>query len=270
MSYTNSELVRHHLATSFPVQSQITDQAVLMVGDQYQPFFGGAVDKDSVVIKSIQSNELTRLLVTLAGPATPLPVTTVARGSLVVASDSSLGRVYVENCDYVFDYATGELIIKEGGALTAGQQVTVWYLACFQYATGSDYQVDADRGRIRRLVSGDIVSGETVYIDYTPVFAQHTEEMVANAVAEANNLVEREVDPDRQFGADPLLQTAATCRALDIVCRSAAARELSSYANADKTATGWMKLADYYAERTDRLLASFRPPAATPSPPTRS
>jgi hypothetical protein len=75
------------------------------------------------------------------------------------------------------------------------------------------------------------------------------------------------VDPDRQFGADPALQAAATYRALEIICRAAAARELSSLRGEDRTAIAWMKLADAHAERSEHLLRLFRPPYAGPSAP---
>ena len=270
MSYTNSELVRNHLVTSLAVSPRIYDQMLILTGDEYRTFFGGAVENDSLLVQSLQSNDLTRLTITLAEPVTVLPASAIVRGSVVLASDSSLGIIYIENRDFVIDYAAGEITIKEGSQLTAGQQATIWYLPCYFYSVGSDYQIDADRGRIRRLTSSEIVSGETVFIDYTPVCVQITDEIVANAVSEANGLIEREVDPDRQFGADFVLQAAATSRALDIVCRTAAARELSSFVGSDRTATGWMKLADHYARRSEQLLSSFRPPAAAPKPPTRS
>lgn len=270
MSYTNTELVRHHLVASFPVQGQVYDQAIVLEGDDYITFFGGAVDEVSLVVKSIQNNEPTRLNLTLSSEVTALPTSPIVRGSIVVASDSSLGTIYTENGDYVIDYFGGAIRIKGGGNLSVGQTVTVWYLAYFLYLQGSDYRIDSSRGAIRRVSSGDIVSGETVYLDYAPVNADYTDAILTHAVVEANGLIESAVDPQRQFGADPVLQTAATYRALEIVCRASAARELSRLTGDDKTALAWMKLADHYSQRSDQLLGSFRPPCSSPTSPTHS
>ncbi|MFQ6008093.1 MAG: hypothetical protein ACE5K8_03990 [Candidatus Zixiibacteriota bacterium] len=270
MSYTNIELVKHHLVSDFPAQERIQDQTVVLEGGDYVTFFNGAVEESSVTIKSIQSNELTRATVTLGSGRTSLASSPLVRSSVVVASDSSLGTIYTENVDYIIDYAEADLIIKSGGSLSAGQTVTVWFLTYFVYAVGSDYQVDADSGRLKRLGSGAIASGETVHLDYSPVYKSFNEEMLNNAVLEANGLIEKEVDPDGQFGADPVLQASATYRALEIICRAAAARELSSLRGEDRTAVAWMKLAEAYAERSDRLLRLFRPPYTGPTAPVHS
>ena len=87
---------------------------------------------------------------------------------------------------------------------------------------------------------------------------------------EANSLVEREVDPHREFGADPVLVCAATYRALEIVCRSASAADLAGCNGQERTAAGWMKLAADYGAVADRLLKQFRPPVIAPASPTRT
>jgi hypothetical protein len=78
------------------------------------------------------------------------------------------------------------------------------------------------------------------------------------------------VDPDSQFGADPVLQASATYRALEIICHAAAARELSSLRGEDRTAVAWMKLAETYATRSEQLLRLFRPPYTGPTAPVHS
>lgn len=270
MSYTNVELVRHYLTAAFPTQERIYDQPVILEDSDYVTFFNGAVEQSSLMAKSLQSNEPTRVTVTLSSGTTSLASSPLVRGSVVVASNSSLGSVYIENVDYIIDYALADLIIKGGGALSTGQTVTVWYQNYFAYTAGSDYQVDADRGRAKRLSGGDIASGETVYLDYSAVYKSFNEEILNNAVLEANGLIEKEVDPDGQFGADPVLQACATYRALEIICRASAARELSSLRGEDRTAVAWMKLAETYAARSDQLLRSFRPPFDGPTAPVHS
>jgi len=270
MSYTNVELVRHHLDLSFPIQSKVYDQAVVLTGYDYVTFFGGTVDENLVVVKAARNAELTRSTVTFTGTIAVITASPVVPGSVLIASNSSLGMVYVEGKDYVVDYAGGRVILKSGGAITVGQTVSVWYQQYHVYSAGSDYVLDSSNGAVRRSASGDIGDGETVYLDYMPTFSSYKEELLANAVVEANALVERAVDPDRQFGADPALEGAATYRALEIICRASAARELSKLKGSDKAALAWMKLGDCFGLRSEELLAGFRPPYNGPAIPARS
>jgi hypothetical protein len=200
MSYTNAELIRHHLVGAFPLAESIANQPLVFESDDYLSFFSGAVDQSTLKVKSVQSNDLVRTTVSLSSNPTSLTASPLAPGSVVVASDSSMGTVYVENSDYAVDYFSGTIVLKSGGSLGGGQTVTVWYLAFTLYSEGSDYQVKADGGEIRRLTGGDIAAGETVYLDYSPVHDSYNEDVLDNAVAEANSLVEREVDPDGEFG----------------------------------------------------------------------
>ncbi len=267
MAYTNVELLRHTLTTPVPIQEKVTDQAVIL-GSDYVTFFNGPVEHASVTVKSIQSTSPVRTTLTLTHQRTSIVAAPLVRGSVVVASDSSLGSLYTENVDYIVDYTEGDVLIKEGGSLALGQTVTVWYVAYITYQEGSDYLLDATNGRLKRTAGGDIAVGETVWLDYQPVYASIDEELLTKAVTEANGLIEREVDPDGQFGADPTLQASATYRALEIVCHAAAARELSSLRGEDRTALAWIRLAEKYAARSERLLRSFRAPYANPNAPT--
>jgi len=269
MSYTSAEQVRHHLVIPFPIEDQVMDQPVTMSGSDYIRFYGGAVDAESLRVKSIRSRKPTRAAVTFSNGSTVITANTIVPGSVVVASDSSLGTVYVENVDYIVDYGNGSLAVKAGGALLSNHQVTVWFLPYALYEAASDYSLDAVHGRIKRLAGGDIAAGETAWIDYRPVYVSVADEIVDNAVTMANGMIEQEVDPEGQYEADSTLSAAATYRALEIVCRAAASRELASQRGADKVAAGWMKLSDDYATRSDLLLRNFRPPYSGPRAPVQ-
>jgi hypothetical protein len=270
MSYTNIELVRHHLEVPFPIESMVRDQAVMLQGDSYVIFFGGTVDDSSFVVKAVRSNDLTKVTAIVGESQILLVGSPIIPGSVLVASDGSLGQLWVEGLDYVVEYGSGAISIKAGSSISNNQEVTVWYQEYHVYSPGADYLMDSSRGSIKRVASGDIGDGETVYLDYSPLFSSYKDELLSNAVAEANALVERAVDPNRQFGADVVLQSAATYRTLEIVCRASAARELSSLGRNDKAALAWMKLADSHAMRSEFLLNSFRPPHSGPTAPVRS
>jgi hypothetical protein len=187
-----------------------------------------------------------------------------------VASDLSQTTIYTENIDYIVDYSNGTLTIKEGGALTVGNAIVIWYLPYTLYTAGSDYSLDENRGTIRRLASGDIAENETVYLDYYPMNGSVTDLVLEQAALEANGLIEAAVDPEGQFGADPVLQSAATYRALEIVGYMAASRELTTRSNSYLSAQTWLKLAEQFAARANKLLDDFRPAASSPSNPTHS
>jgi hypothetical protein len=269
MSYTNIEQVRNHLISNAPMQDRIIDQEVIL-RDTAQRFHGSPIADGSLLVKSPRAPEHTRLAVSLGAEGSVFSGSPVLRGSVVAASDSSMGRVYQENTDYVVDYSAGRVTSKPGGALASGSTVIVWYLPYTVLIAGQDYHIDLEKSEIRRLSSGSIAAGEAVLLDFTPLYADITEPILIGAVAAANGLVEREVDPSGQYGADVTLGLAATYRALEIIGRTAAARELGSLRGKDQVAVAWMKLAEGYAERADRLLASFRPPCAAPANPVRS
>jgi hypothetical protein len=269
MSYTSAEQVRHHLVIPFPIEDQVRDQLVAMSGSDYVRFYGGAVDPESFRVKSIRSRKPTRSTVTFSNGSAVIAADSIVPDSAVVASDSSLGTVYVENVDYIVDYGNGTLAVKAGGVLSSNDHVTVWFLPYALYEASSDYSLDATHGRIKRLTGGDIAGGETTWLDYRPVYVSVTDEIVDNAVAMANGMIEREVDPEGEYEADSTLSAAATYRALEIVCRAAASRELASQRGADKVAAGWMKLSDDYATRSDLLLRNFRAPYSGPRAPVQ-
>jgi hypothetical protein len=222
-----------------------------------------------VVVKAIRSQSPQRVTVTLAADEVSIAAVPLMPGSIVVASDSSLGTVYSENVDYVIDCAAAKLIRRPGGALIPGQSVTVWCVAYTLLESGQDYALDAAKAEFRRIGS-TIAPGETVYVDYAPLYLDLSDELVHQAVTTANGMVENEVDPAREFEADPMLTAAATDRALEILCRAAASRELSSRNGADKSALAWLKLAEGHAARANDLLRAFHPPLGGPRGPVSS
>jgi hypothetical protein len=269
VSYTNTDLVQSYLVESTPQPGRLRDQRLTLPGDDYICFFSGSVDESDVVVKSIQSNALTRISCLLTDGFCLLSSLPLVAGSVVVASDSSLGTVYTENVDFIIDYPDGKLLVKTTGNLQCGQTVCVWYKAYTLYQAGMDFQLRADRGEIRRLASGSIASGEEIYLDCTPISNVYNETIISNAVAMANGMVEKEVDPGRSFGADPTLQAAATFRALEIICRTSAVRVLSCAGGQNGHSADWIKLAESFGKRAEQLLKDFHPPFNSPTAPAR-
>ncbi|HOP06024.1 MAG TPA: hypothetical protein PLF13_01900 [candidate division Zixibacteria bacterium] len=269
MSYATVDMVRRHLISRTPAVDRIRNQLLTFDSNDPIMFYAGDVEADSFRVKSLRSGALQRATLVLSA-LTPLSGLPLVEGSVVVASNSSLGHVFIENVDYVIDYDNGALAIKSSGALDEGTEVSVWYLSYYLYRSGSDYSLDAEDGYLRRLTGGDIALNEQVRLDYRPNRTVYSETVLASAVAEANGMVSAEVDPDRQFGAEPALQAAAVYRALEIVSLSAATRQLSAQPDSDRAALAWIKLAEQFAQRSRRYLDDFRPGLSGPVSPTHS
>ncbi|PWB69064.1 hypothetical protein C3F09_10690 [candidate division GN15 bacterium] len=270
MSYTTVDRLRSYLAANYAVAERVEDLPVTPRDSQPVRFWGCAIEAGSLKAKSLQSLQPISQSITVAIDGNILTASPIARGSVVAASDSSLGTVYVENLDYIVDYVRSTMHCKDSGAISVGQTLVVWHVPMHVYSEGEDYSVDYETAGLRRSVGGTMASGETVYLDFVPVFAAYDESFLAVAVNEANSRVEREVDPDREFSADETLSAAATYLALEIVCHSAAARELSSGRATDRVALAWLKLAEGYRARSSELLSAFRPPVPGTSHPTHS
>jgi len=270
MSYTTSEKVRQYLAVDFPQTDRVVDQDVKLTNTDAVTFYGSPIDALTFKVKSPRSAILKRTSLTLTSAANSISSLPVIRGSITVASDSSLGIIYDENVDYVIDEPLAELKIKSGGLLSAGQSITIWYREYFVYLANVDYQLDSSRGTVKRMLSGQIAEGEIVVIDYTPESATVTDELIDSAVITSNGLIEKEIDPDRQFEADPALVAAATFRALEIVSLAAASKQLSTNQNNDRAALAWLKMAEQFDARAIKMLSSFRPPLTGPAVPVHS
>ncbi|MCM2271815.1 MAG: hypothetical protein NDJ18_04580 [candidate division Zixibacteria bacterium] len=270
MAYVTLEQLRPYLISNAPSGRRISDLPLQLHGVETARFHGTAIAPDSLRVKSRRPGQVTRGQFTLADSPTQISVAPIVFGSLVVANNASLSKIYAENIDYTFDSLNTSLSIRQGGELTAGTVVTVWFEPYHLYIPNDDFTVDCDRAEIRRLASSAIGDGETVFLDFTPLYAPFSDDLLGAAITEANGLIEREIDPTGQFGADPTLSAAALCRALEIICRAAATRELSSGRDLDKITLAWIKLADDHSARADKLLRSFRPPVTSPSLPAIS
>jgi hypothetical protein len=150
VSYTSIDQIRQHLVSEFPLQERVYSQPLVLEGAEDVSFYGSAVDADSLLVKSLRPGQAARLQVQLSSGATSISSSPLVRGTVVVASDSSLGTIYTENIDYVIDYTAGNLSLKST-ALQVEQTVVVWLLPYHVYVQDVDYKADFSRGVIRRL-----------------------------------------------------------------------------------------------------------------------
>ena len=58
MSYTNVDIVKRYLVASLPVRDRYFDEPLVMPSDGWASFYGGSIDTGSLIVKSVQSNDL--------------------------------------------------------------------------------------------------------------------------------------------------------------------------------------------------------------------
>ncbi|KAA3634864.1 MAG: hypothetical protein DWP97_06110 [Calditrichaeota bacterium] len=270
MSYTNAALVRKHIEFVQPVLQIITNQQMSFTDNEYQSFFSGQIIAGSVTVKSLKEykQQIANHIVTDGeNVISPLPL---VNGSVLCSTNSSLTKIYKENIDYIIDYTKGTVTFPSSGDISNDDMVTFFFLPYFPYQENSDFKINYETGKIALPVSSKIKFGEVVYIDYQPAAVFHSDTIIDNAVVEANAIIEQTVDPNKQFGANLVLQTAATYRALEILCRSSAAKELASQTGRESSAKAWISLGEVYLARSAELIRSFTEPVSQISNPTHS
>lgn len=270
MSYTNVDLVRRHISFDESGTGLRRDQPVTFADQEWVNLPGRNLMKDSVLVKAVCNYSPVFEEVVVVNGTITLNNSHLLPDSVTAASDSSLGLIFRENIDYSVDTGNGVITSIEGGALPANGRIAVWYYHYSVYIEGHDYSIDYSAGKIRRLVGGDIQPGQTVLVDYELSVSRIDDELINQAVSEANALIEKQVDPHRQFGADGALQAAATYLAVSLVCRMAAAGELISVANGHQSAAAWLKIAESYRGDYEDYLKSFRSQIGRLSRPTHA
>ncbi len=270
MSYTTVEQLRPHLTDDRPVYDRIVDQQVILSDTNWHRFFNGSLQPDSFRAKSLTVNQLTKASYPTAGLQVFLADSPLVRESLLVADNRSLNRLYRSGIDYTIDVSTSLLTIVADSELAQQDLFFASFLPWTVWLPDEDFLLDPDRGQLRRLSAGSIVSGVSLYIDYQPLAPALTDALLSSAVARANQLVAAEIDPDQSHLSHPVLSAAATARALAIACRTAAARELSGQRGDSRIAASWRDLAEQHDREAERWLRNFVPPALPPRHPITS
>jgi hypothetical protein len=164
----------------------------------------------------------------------------------------------------------GKLARIATGTIGSGAAVAVWYYAYRLYVEGVDFAVNYEKGTIRRIPSGAIEDGQTVFLDYQTLTGGFDDAQIGSAITEADDLVLKLIDVSYQDSADQTLITAETYLALAILCRdkAAAALETTSVTGAAQIACGWREIADKYYFDGMKLAARFAGPRPVLKSPT--
>jgi hypothetical protein len=259
MPFTNIETVRQHLSEPGAVRDTFRDVALPLVGTSPAVLVHANLRPGTVKVKGKEIGSPSNQSVVLGSQPVTLAAPELIPDSVVVASDSSLGTIYTENSDYHIDYAVGTISRTTTGAITAGDQVAVWYYAYRIFVEASDYAVNYEKGTIRRVPTGAITDGQVVFVDYEAQAGGFDDFQIGNAIAEADDILLKSIDPGYQESNDQTLVTAETYLTLAILCRLKASRALesSSVVGAAEISRSWRELADRYDADGLRLAARY-------------
>ena len=257
MSFTTVEIVRKHILENHISLSDVDSEPV-KVGDDSSCFLRyPPVAKDSETVKGKEQIKPDYQEITFLGEnQVNLAKSELIRDTVVVASDSSLGHIYKENIDYTIGYSGGIIVRLPDGDIQAGGQVSVWYVPYRVYIRGTDYAIDSESGEIKRLASGDIEIGQWLYVDYRSEYAFINDEIIVNAINEANEQVLNFIDSVYSSSTDRSLVIAETYLSVAIICRIKAMWAVSSGLKNSFSAI-WSVLADQYKRDGYLLLEKF-------------
>ena len=274
MPFTTRDIVRKHILEHHLGSSSIENEPVQLTGNDWIGLQRRMVLKDSERVKGKERLQPTEEAVDFTSSDTfDLSHSELIPDTVVLAADSSLGTIYVENVDYSIDYDSGTLSRIDSGSIAQGLSAVIWYLYFRVYQRGVDYDFDYPKGEIRRRSSGAIESGQRVLIDYTSEAGGLDDDAVENAITEANEQVISYIDSSYKNSADRSLVTAETYLAVSIICRIRA-MEAVSPSGADKTkaaeAQSWAALSDMYRKDAYAILYRFAGAVGSLKPPSKA
>jgi len=261
MAFTNIALVRKHIV-QYHLGTEIIENSPchFTSSDWIQlPYISILTDSEKVKAKEQFSPTEEEKSLT-AEEWVDLSHSELIFDSVVVGSDSSLGKIYVENLDYSIDYDEGKMKRIASGDIPDGAKVVVWYLFYRIYQKDSDYQMDYSHGKVRRIPSGAIEVGQWTLIDYKVEYGYLSDEIISNAILEADNQVLKLIDSSYHSSTEQSLVNAETYLAVSILCGIKAAEAANSkVSGGDVTASfnAWQTLSDSYRKKAYLILSGY-------------
>jgi hypothetical protein len=261
MSFTNIDLVKKHIREHQLGATNIENVSCHLLGET--PFQLPHINllPSSERVKGKEQNVPTQEDVSFSTSDTAsLAQKELIPDTVVVAKDSSLGEIYVENIDYSIDYDNGRITRIPDGSIPLGSEIVIWYLFFRIYSKDADYQIDYNKGQITRINSGEIEDGQWVLADYTVEFGLLSDEVMTNAMVEANDEILKVIDPSYSESTDQSLVTVETYLAVSILCNIKALEVMSQNpgSTAESLSSAWSNMSSVYRERVFDLLREFR------------
>jgi len=265
MAFTNIDLVKKHILEHELGTVNKENVACRLEGEKPFQLPHVLLLTGSEKVKAKEQNIPTQETISFASSDTvQLAHQELIFNTVVVANDSSLGEIYVENVDYSIDYHEGRIIRIPSGSIPPSSSAVIWYLYFRIYTKDTDYEIDYAKGQMKRLSSGDIEDGQWVLVDYTVEFALLSDEVIKNATKEANDQILKFIDSSYANSADQSLVTAETYLAVSVLCNIKAMEAMTQNVSAGtgwqahSLSLAWSKMSNIYRERAYDLLKGFK------------
>jgi hypothetical protein len=260
MPYTTKEIVKKHILDHHIGSVIISNEAVQIAASEPTQLQKQMILPSSETVKAKEQNTPVREALSFyLTDEVQLGHPKLIPDSIIVASDSSLGQVFVENIDYHIDYSLGTIRRLTLSAIPTNSEVVIWYQFYRIYQRGVDYDLDYQAGTIRRRSSGAIEAGQWVLIDYTAEYGSLDDTSIENAISEASEQILSFIDESYRESSDRGLVMAETYLTVSNICRIKAMESLSpSRAKASgNDAQSWAAISDMYRKESFNILSRF-------------
>ncbi|EQB63814.1 MAG: hypothetical protein RBG1_1C00001G1393 [candidate division Zixibacteria bacterium RBG-1] len=261
MPFTNIDLVKKHLVQHQIGVNKKEDVLVQLTGNSPVKLPDNNISANSEKIKGKEQIAPTLETVSFAsGDTIQLLHSDLIPETVVVAKDSSLGQVYIEHADYHIDYDNGKITRITTGSITVGASVVIWYLYFRVYVKGTDYDFDYAKGEVARRTSGAIEDGQWIFVDYASELGFLNDDLISNAIVEANAKVFEIIDLVYQNSTDQGLISGETYLAVSILCNVKALESMtlnSPGTQAKALASSWSDLSSLYQKQAFEVLSKF-------------
>ncbi len=265
MSFTNIDLVKRHIWEHELSSVNKENIACRLMGETSFQLPHLMLQTGSEKVKAKEQNTPTQESISFASSDTiSLSHQELIPDTVVVASDSSLGMIYLENVDYSMDYENGKIIRSPGSSIPAAASVVIWYFYFRKYVKDTDYRIDYPKGQIKRKNSGEIEDGQWVLVDYCVEFSLLNDEVIENTIREANDQILQYIDSTYANSTDQSLATAETYLAVSILCNIKAMDAITQHVGvstagqANSISSAWAKMSGVYRDQAFELLKRFR------------
>lgn len=264
MSFTSPDLVRAHIANASFGDADVRNAPVILSGTSPSALPHAGLKAGSVTAKARRGSDPVRLSATLDNVWVILDHAQLMEDSVVVATDSSLGVIYIENVDYTVDYDNGRIKRIDTGTILSGQSIVVWYAHYHIYTEGDDFTVNYTSGQLTRRSNGDIADGQQVIVDYTVALGAVSDDLINQAISESGEAVLTLVSEPYHDSPSPGLVIGATHMAVAQLARMRAASVLAdstiNSAIARAASQTWLEIATQYDRSAHTFLARYANP----------
>lgn len=248
MSYTTIDEVRMQLLGASNAQRSIRNELLPVVRGQLAFLRNFPIISESVRVKGYFSYARKEYSV-IFSDSNWIPFTSegIVPGTVAVCDGVRIDKIYVEGYDYLIDYDNGSIRRLTQGSLREGDSVTIYLNLFVFFVVDSDYAVNPQLGAIELLSESKIPESWTVYVDYDMFESAVSDDLVAQAIAKAETIIEARLVSTSDSNS-PLLVTGAMQLSCAMLARTLAARPLneSKGSQTEGRSKMWLELAQQY------------------------